>query len=69
MSATIGIQTITPTTGTAPGQAQWQADDNAAKTSAKAVVSDISVDAVTQPKQSETPPATQTTAHQVDVTA
>lgn len=40
MSATIGIQLITPTTGTLQGQAQQQASDNAARAVADTVVAD-----------------------------
>jgi hypothetical protein len=69
MSATIGIQTITPTTGTAQGQVDRQVEDNAAKASASAVASTIDINAISQVKHSE--PSTPTVpdqGHQVDMT-
>ncbi len=70
MSASIGIQTITPTTGTAQGQFDRQTDDNAAKATATAVANTIDINAVTQTKQSEpAAPSAQDQTHQVDRTA
>jgi hypothetical protein len=69
MSVTIGIQSITPTTGTAQGQVDRQVDDNAAKASANAVASTIDINAITQAKQSEpSAPTVQDKCHQVDLT-
>jgi hypothetical protein len=55
MSATIGIQLITPATGTARGQVQQQAEDNAAKATANAVADNEFADAI---KQSRPPSPT-----------
>jgi hypothetical protein len=67
MSATIGIQLITPTTGTPQGQAQQQANDNSAKAVAQAIADTVVTDAI---KQTAPPqPSSYVTSQHVDRTA